>query len=44
MITCVADYAIDPRKTKVFEKYAERWIELINRYDGPRLTVSFRPI
>lgn len=32
MITCVVDYVIDPRKIDAFERFAKRWIELVNRY------------
>ena len=34
MITCVVDYVIDPKKIDAFEKFARRWIELVNRYGG----------
>ena len=34
MITCVVDYVIDPRKTDSFERFARRWIELVNRHGG----------
>jgi hypothetical protein len=32
MITCVVDYVIDPKKIDVFEQFAKRWIDLVNRY------------
>ncbi len=34
MITCVVDYVIDPKKIESFEKFARRWIDLVNRYGG----------
>ena len=34
MITCVVDYVIDPKKIEPFEKFARKWIELVNRYGG----------
>ena len=34
MITCVVDYVIDPKKIDVFEEFAKRWIDLVNRYGG----------
>lgn len=34
MITCVVDYVIDPKKIDVFEQFAKRWIDLVNRYGG----------
>jgi hypothetical protein len=29
---------IDPKKIDAFEKFAERWIELVNRYGDARST------
>ena len=34
MITCVVDYVIDPKKIDVFEEFAKRWIDLVNRHGG----------
>ena len=34
MITCVVDYVIDPNKIDAFEKFAKRWIDVVNRYGG----------
>jgi hypothetical protein len=34
MITCVVDYTIDPRKIDAFERFARRWIDLVNRHGG----------
>ena len=34
MITCVVDYVIDPRKIDAFERFARRWITLVNRHGG----------
>lgn len=34
MITCVVDYIIDPAKIESFEKFAKRWIELVNAHGG----------
>jgi hypothetical protein len=34
MITCVVDYIIDPSKIDAFEKFAERWIDLVDRHGG----------
>jgi len=34
MITCVVDYVIDPKKIDAFEKFAQRWIDLVNRHGG----------
>jgi hypothetical protein len=34
MITCVVDYVIDSKKIEAFEKFARRWIDLVNRYGG----------
>lgn len=34
MITCVVTYTIDPRKTADFERFAGRWMELVDRHGG----------
>lgn len=34
MITCVVDYTIDSLKLAEFERFARRWIELVNKYGG----------
>jgi hypothetical protein len=34
MITCVVDYVIDPSKAEAFERFARRWIDLVNRHGG----------
>src|ERR1700760_3236147 len=34
MITCVVEYVIDPAKTDAFERFARRWMELVNRHGG----------
>ena len=34
MITCVVDHVIDTRKIEAFERFARRWIELVNRHGG----------
>ncbi|WP_028922029.1 NIPSNAP family protein [Pseudonocardia acaciae] len=34
MITCVVDYTIDPAKLAEFERFARRWIELVNEHGG----------
>jgi NIPSNAP len=34
MITCVVDYVIDPDKTADFERFATRWMELVERHGG----------
>ncbi len=34
MITCVVDYVIDPKKIEAFERFGQRWIELVNRHGG----------
>jgi len=34
MITCVVDYTIDPAKVAEFERFARRWIELVNEHGG----------
>ncbi|HEX3593071.1 MAG TPA: NIPSNAP family protein [Pseudonocardiaceae bacterium] len=34
MVTCVVDYVIDPDKIEDFERFARRWMELVNRHGG----------
>src|SRR4029077_15441457 len=34
MITCVVEYVIDPAKTDTFERFARRWMELVDRHGG----------
>jgi len=34
VITCVIDYVIDSAKTEQFERFARRWVELVNRHGG----------
>jgi NIPSNAP protein len=34
MITCVVDYTIDAAKVVEFERFARRWIELVNEHGG----------
>ncbi|WP_406055125.1 NIPSNAP family protein [Kribbella sp. NBC_00889] len=34
MITCVVDYTIDAAKVAEFERFAQRWIELVNEHGG----------
>jgi NIPSNAP protein len=34
LITCVVDYVIDIRKIAEFERFARRWIELVNKHGG----------
>jgi hypothetical protein len=34
MISCVVDYVIDPAKIADFERFACRWIELVERHGG----------
>jgi hypothetical protein len=34
MITCVVKYVIDPTKIDAFERFARRWIELVNQHGG----------
>ncbi|MFC3103145.1 NIPSNAP family protein [Salinisphaera aquimarina] len=34
MITCVVDYVIDPSRIDAFERFAERWIELVGKNGG----------
>lgn len=34
MISCVVDYTIDPTKMEAFERFARRWIVLVNQHGG----------
>jgi hypothetical protein len=34
MITCVVHYVIDPTESEAFERFARRWMELVNRHGG----------
>ena len=34
MITCVVDYEIDPSQAVAFERFAARWIELVQKHGG----------
>jgi hypothetical protein len=34
VITCVVDYVIDPAKTADFERFARRWMELVEAHGG----------
>ena len=34
MITCVVEYVIDPAKVDDFERFARRWMELVDRHGG----------
>ena len=34
MITCVVHYVVDPGKIEAFERFAERWMELVERHGG----------
>jgi len=34
MITCVVDYVIDPGEIEAFERFAARWMELVNQHGG----------
>jgi hypothetical protein len=34
MITCVVDYVIDATKIEAFERFARRWMELVNLHGG----------
>jgi hypothetical protein len=34
VITCVVRYVIDPSKTDAFERFARRWMELVDRHGG----------
>jgi NIPSNAP len=34
MITCVVHYTIDPGELAAFERFAQRWMELVNQHGG----------
>jgi NIPSNAP len=34
VITCVVEYVIDPSKIDAFERFARRWMELVDRHGG----------
>ena len=34
VITCVVEYVIDPGKIDAFERFAQRWMELVDRHGG----------
>jgi hypothetical protein len=34
MITCVVDYVIDATKIDAFERFARRWMQLVNLHGG----------
>ena len=34
VITCVVHYVIDPDKIDDFERFAQRWMELVDRHGG----------
>jgi hypothetical protein len=34
VITCVVEYVIDPAKVDDFERFARRWMELVDRHGG----------
>ncbi len=34
MITCVVEYVIDPAKIDAFERFARRWMELVDLHGG----------
>ncbi|MEU7219042.1 NIPSNAP family protein [Nocardia iowensis] len=34
MITCVVEYVIDPAETAAFERFARRWMNLVDRHGG----------
>jgi hypothetical protein len=34
VITCVIEYTIDPTQTDAFERFARRWLDLVNRHGG----------
>lgn len=34
MITCVVHYTIDPAKIEAFERFARRWMDLVDRHGG----------
>src|SRR6266550_8110395 len=34
VITCVVEYVVDPAKIEAFERFARRWMELVDRHGG----------
>jgi hypothetical protein len=34
VITCVVEYVIDPAKSDAFERFARRWMELVEQHGG----------
>jgi hypothetical protein len=34
VITCVVEYVIDPAKIDAFERFAQRWMELVDHHGG----------
>jgi NIPSNAP len=34
MITCVVNYTIDPSELAAFERFAQRWMDLVNQHGG----------
>ena len=34
MITCVVDYEIDPLEIEAFERFAKKWMELVQKHGG----------
>jgi hypothetical protein len=34
VITCVVEYVIDPAKIDAFERFARRWMELVDGHGG----------
>ena len=34
MITCVVEYVIDPAQIEAFERFARRWMDLVDQHGG----------
>jgi hypothetical protein len=34
VITCVVEYVVDPAQIEAFERFAHRWMALVNRHGG----------
>jgi hypothetical protein len=34
VITCVVDYVIDPNRIEAFDRFARRWMALVNQHGG----------
>ena len=34
VITCVVEYVIDPAKIDAFERFAQRWMDLVSQHGG----------